>query len=69
MYGILRAPRASSTEALVLSVPYRPPEASGDRTTGGAALMLALAKAFRSKYTLLYNHDKLIKNLRDILLW
>jgi hypothetical protein len=23
--GILRAPRASSTEALVLSVPYRPP--------------------------------------------
>lgn len=52
MYGILRAPRASSTEAVVLSVPYRPPEAEGERTTGGMALMLALAKAFRSKYSI-----------------
>ena len=49
VYGILRAPRASSTEAVVLSVPYRPPEAEGERTTGGMALMLALAKAFRSE--------------------
>ncbi len=49
VYGILRAPRASSTEAVVLSAPYRPPAADRDRTTGGVALMLALAKEFRSK--------------------
>ena len=35
----------------MLSVPYRPPEADGERTTGGMALMLALAKAFRSKFS------------------
>ena len=51
VYGILRAPRAASTEALVLSAPYRPPTAEGERTTGGIALMLALAKAFRSEYS------------------
>ena len=54
VYGVLRAPRAGSTEAVVLSVPYRPPEAEGERTTGGMALMLALAKAFRSEWLILW---------------
>ena len=49
MYGILRAPGASSTEALVLTAPFRPPEGNLDKTSGGIALMLGLAKAFRSK--------------------
>ena len=53
VYGILRAPRAASTEALVLSVPYRTPEAAeADKTHPGIALMLALAKAFRRKWAL-----------------
>ena len=50
MYGILRAPKAASTEAIVLSVPYRSMHAEGDKTAAGIALMLGLAKAFRSKY-------------------
>jgi len=47
VYGILRAPRAASTEALVLSVPYRPPEGDLERTHVGIALLLAMAKSFR----------------------
>ena len=46
--GILRAPRAASTEALVLSVPYRPPGQLSN-TNAAIGLMLGLAKAFRGK--------------------
>ena len=49
VYGILRAPRAARTEAIVLSVPYRPPGSDLDKTSPGMALLLALAKGFRSK--------------------
>lgn len=47
VYAILRAPRASSTEALVLSVPYRPPVSLEQKTDVSLALMLAAAKYFR----------------------
>ena len=34
IYAVLRAPRASSTEGLVLSTPYRPPDLSFEPSTG-----------------------------------
>lgn len=51
VYGILRAPRASSTEALVLSVPYRPPGSIHSTTLPSIAIQLAFAKfAVKEKY-------------------
>nr|CAD7409168.1 unnamed protein product [Timema poppensis] len=47
VYAILRAPRSASTEALVLSVPYRPPSSAHPGTMPSIALMLSLAKFFR----------------------
>lgn len=47
VYGILRAPRASSTEALVLSVPYRPPFSLEANTDVSVALLLTAADFFR----------------------
>ena len=47
VYAILRAPRASSTEALVLSAPYRPPYSVEPSTDVSVALLLASAKFFR----------------------
>lgn len=44
IYGILRAPRTASTEALVISVPYK--EGSNK---GALALMLSFADHCRSK--------------------
>ena len=49
VYGILRAPKAASTEAIVMSAPYRPPGTYLDKTGAGIGLLLALAKAFRRK--------------------
>ena len=46
VYGILRAPRASRTEALVLSAPCTP----GDNNNQAVGLLLGLAQYFRSKY-------------------
>ncbi|XP_066253687.1 glycosylphosphatidylinositol anchor attachment 1 protein [Euwallacea similis] len=51
VYGILRAPRASSTESLVLSVPYRPPSSIYATTLPSIAIQLAFAKyAIKEKY-------------------
>ncbi|KAK7597859.1 hypothetical protein V9T40_010084 [Parthenolecanium corni] len=47
VYGILRAPRSASLEALVLSVPYRSPSSVYPSTLPGLALMFSLAKFFR----------------------
>lgn len=47
VYGILRAPRSASTEAVVVTVPYRPPASAHLTTVPGLALTLALAKFFR----------------------
>ncbi|XP_064640517.1 glycosylphosphatidylinositol anchor attachment 1 protein-like [Lineus longissimus] len=47
VYGILRAPKAASTEAVVLSAPYRRPESALPPNFAGVALMYALAKYFR----------------------
>nr|CAD7265801.1 unnamed protein product [Timema shepardi] len=47
VYAILRAPRSASTEALVLSVPYRSPSSAHPGTMPSIALMLSLAKFFR----------------------
>ncbi|XP_029441995.1 glycosylphosphatidylinositol anchor attachment 1 protein [Rhinatrema bivittatum] len=45
VYGILRAPRAASTESLVLSVPC----SEGERNNQALGLMLALASYFRGQ--------------------
>jgi len=48
IYAVLRAPRASSTEGLVLSTPYRPPDLSFEPSTDvSVALLLTMAKFFR----------------------
>lgn len=47
VYGILRAARSSSMEAVMLTVPYRPPDSVHPTTAPGLALMLSLAKFFR----------------------
>lgn len=49
VYGILRAARSSSTEALILSVPYRPPRSVHQTTAPAIAIMLAFAKFANSK--------------------
>jgi glycosylphosphatidylinositol transamidase len=50
VYAILRAPRASSTEALVLAVPYRPSNSLEQSTDTSLAVMLATAKFFRRQH-------------------
>lgn len=45
VYGILRAPRAASTESLVLSVPC----SEGQHNNQAVGLMLALASHFRGE--------------------
>lgn len=52
VYGILRAPRAPRTEALVLSAPCSP----GDQNNQAVGLLLGLAQYFRSE---LWNRDHL----------
>ncbi|XP_061197375.1 glycosylphosphatidylinositol anchor attachment 1 protein-like [Saccostrea echinata] len=47
VYGILRAKRAASTEALVMSTPIRPKDSDLSSTTGGIVLMMAMAQYFR----------------------
>jgi len=48
IYAVLRAPRASSTEGLVLSTPYRPPDLSFEPPTDvSVAILLTMAKFFR----------------------
>lgn len=46
VYAILRAPRASSNEALVFSVPYRPPYSLDQATEASLAVLIASAKFF-----------------------
>ncbi|KAL3272393.1 hypothetical protein HHI36_013870 [Cryptolaemus montrouzieri] len=51
VYGILRAPRAASTESLILSVPYRPPTSPHLTTAPSIAILLAFANfAVKEKY-------------------
>nr|XP_018917594.1 PREDICTED: glycosylphosphatidylinositol anchor attachment 1 protein [Bemisia tabaci]XP_018917595.1 PREDICTED: glycosylphosphatidylinositol anchor attachment 1 protein [Bemisia tabaci] len=51
IYGILRAARGASTEAVVLSLPYRPPSSTNPTTLPGLALMLGLINFFgKQKY-------------------
>ncbi|KAK3878503.1 hypothetical protein Pcinc_016848 [Petrolisthes cinctipes] len=46
VYGILRAGRGSSTEAIVVAAPYRPPSSFLQTTAPSIALMLAMAQFF-----------------------
>lgn len=46
VYGILRASRGSSTEAVVVSAPYRPPTSLLQGNAPSIALMLAMASFF-----------------------
>lgn len=50
VYAVLRAPRASSTEALVFAVPYRPPSSLEEGTDASLAVLLASARFFRKQY-------------------
>lgn len=49
VYAVLRAPRAPSQEAMVLSAPFRAPTSPHGSTLPSIALMLSLAKYFSSK--------------------
>lgn len=50
VYGILRAPRTSSLEALVVTAPFRSMDSHQKGTAAGIALMLAFAKFARREY-------------------
>lgn len=51
IYGILRAARTGSTEAIVLSMPYRPPNTAHTSVTASVPLLLAFAEfARKQKY-------------------
>lgn len=54
IYGILRAPRAASTESFVISVPYRPPDSVHTDITAGVPLILAFADYARSEFFYLF---------------
>ncbi|CAB4062297.1 GAA1 [Lepeophtheirus salmonis] len=49
IYAILRASRASSTESLVMSVPYRHTYSYDGGTQGSLALLITMASFFRKK--------------------
>lgn len=49
VFAILRAPKASSTEAVVLCAPHRPPNSPYQNTDAGIAVLLSIAKFFRSQ--------------------
>ncbi|XP_017881920.2 glycosylphosphatidylinositol anchor attachment 1 protein [Ceratina calcarata] len=49
IYGIIRAPRAASTEAIVVSVPFRPIHSIYLDTAPSVALLLAFAKFCRKQ--------------------
>ncbi|KAM7348018.1 glycosylphosphatidylinositol anchor attachment 1 [Cochliomyia hominivorax] len=49
VYGILRAPRTSSTEGLVFSAPYRPPSSYHTDITASVPVLLAFADFARKK--------------------
>lgn len=49
MYSIFRASRAPSSEAIVLSAPFRSEDSPHGSTLAGVALMISLAKYFSSK--------------------
>uniref|UniRef100_A0A182MBD4 GPI-anchor transamidase component GPAA1 n=1 Tax=Anopheles culicifacies TaxID=139723 RepID=A0A182MBD4_9DIPT len=49
VFGILRAPRIASTESIVISVPYRPPDTVHTDVSAGLPLMLAFADFARKK--------------------
>ncbi|XP_024943463.1 glycosylphosphatidylinositol anchor attachment 1 protein isoform X2 [Cephus cinctus] len=49
VYGIVRAPRGASTEAIIVSVPYRPISSVNLNTAPSIALLLAFAKCCRKQ--------------------
>jgi len=49
VYAILRAPKAASTESLVVTAPHRPPNSPHQSTDAGIAVILAAAKYFRNQ--------------------
>lgn len=49
IYAILRAPRSSSTESMVMSTPLRPSATGLDRTDGSVALLLSMAQYMKSE--------------------
>lgn len=52
VYGILRASRIGSTEAVVLSAPYRAPDSVHPPVVFGVPLLLAFASHARSEFVL-----------------
>lgn len=49
VYGILRAPRIGSTEAIVLATPYRPPDSIHPEVMSSIPVLLAFANFARRK--------------------
>lgn len=49
VYGILRAPRIGSTEGIVFSTPYRPPDSIHTEITASVPTLLAFAEFARKK--------------------
>lgn len=49
IYGILRAPRIGSTESIVISTPYRPPESIHPIVMPSLPMLIAFASFARSK--------------------
>ncbi|GFX84619.1 glycosylphosphatidylinositol anchor attachment 1 protein [Trichonephila clavipes] len=47
LYAILRAPKVASTEAIVITTPYRDYDSIHDNTLASIALMIELAQTFR----------------------
>lgn len=50
VYGILRAPRIGSTEAIVLTTPYRPPDSIHPEIMTSIPILLAFANFARSEF-------------------
>lgn len=62
IYAILRAPRASSTESIVITTPLRPSGSGLTPTTGSVALLISLAKEMRGTifiFISLFDHSEL----------
>lgn len=54
VYGILRAPRTSSTEGIVFSAPYRLPSSVHNEITASVPVLLAFAEFARSAFCFLF---------------
>lgn len=67
VYGILRAPRIGSTESIVISTPYRPPDSINPEATCSLPILLAFANFARSVY--LFDYSNIFVEIQFIFLF